>query len=86
MKGGIISTILMRGEDGKTVWSGVFMVYIMPLLAVTAFYFIMKSSFQPEEHAGEIALALEIKNDLERKRMDAWLRKTRGKKPLRKWE
>ena len=64
MKGGYISTILMRDEEGRTVWSGVFMVYVMPILSVIAFYYIMKSAFQPEEHAGEIAMALEIKNEI----------------------
>lgn len=67
LKGGILNVVLMRDSNGSIVWSGLFMVYVMPILSMYIFHLIMKSAFEPEENAKELAMAIEIKNEFSRR-------------------
>ena len=40
-KGGIVSALLMRGEDGEIYYSALFGVYILPVLCIWGFYKLM---------------------------------------------
>lgn len=85
MKGGLMSAMLMKDREGRVHYSALLMVYGMPLLSVYIFYKIMMSSFSTEDDIQERTKVLEIKNEVDRRALQAHLDRHNKRKPKRKW-
>lgn len=63
MKDGLISSMLFIDEEtGSIGWAGIFVCYFFPVIVVTIYWFMMRSTFKPEDDLETRVKMMEIKN------------------------
>ena len=68
-------------------YSALFGVYVLPVLIVFGFYKLMQTPFNTEENTVEVTRALEYKNQMERQKIENWIKKHPTlRHKHRKWE
>ena len=72
-KGGLVSAMLMKDEDGNIYYTALFGVYVLPVISVIGFYYLMRSPFNSDDDTVEMTRVLEHKNALEKKKIDNWI-------------
>jgi len=68
-KGGLLSAMLMRNDEGELYWSAIFGVYVLPCLIVWAFYKLMQSPYNGGDDTVEKTRIIEAKNEVERQKI-----------------
>lgn len=86
-KGGLLSAMLMRSDDGSVSYLAVFGVYILPFLIVFGFYKLMQIPFNSDPDTVEKTRVLMEKNRLEKEKIERWIQKHPTlRRKYRKWE
>ena len=52
-KRGLVSSMLMRGDEGDISYAALFSVYILPVLIVIAFYYMMNAAYSTDDDTVE---------------------------------
>lgn len=63
MKDGLIMSLLFIDEEtGSVSWGSILVVYFFPIMAVSAYFVMLKYTFEPDDSLAERLRNLELKN------------------------
>ena len=86
-KNGLVSGILMRGDEGEISYAPLVSVYILPVLIVIAFYYMMEAAYSTDDDCVERTEMLNELNRREQQKIDNWIKKHPTlRHKSRKWE
>jgi hypothetical protein len=85
---GVFNMFMLKQEDGKISYGGLFLCYVFPLCTMYAFYLLMKSGFENEDDTAERTAKMVAANTRERDHMLSQVRKKmkKGTRSHKKWE
>ena len=86
-KGGLVSSMLMKDDEGGISYAALFSVYILPVLIVIAFYYMMEAAYSTDDDCVERTEILNELNRREKQKIDNWVKKHPTlRHKHRKWE
>ncbi len=74
-KGGLLSAMLMRNDEGEIYYSAIFGVYVLPVLICWGFYKLMQLPYNGDEETVAKTKLLQAKNEAERVKIENWIKK-----------
>lgn len=72
-KGGLLSAMLMKNDQGEVSYMALFGVYVLPILLVWGLYKLMQLPFDTDEDTVKKTKELEAINAYERKKIENWI-------------